>query len=63
VGPCSRLRLQYAEIREPRSARAFALGADFDASRIDASLKDGVLKLTIARRDEARSRRIEVHTD
>ncbi|MDR6412974.1 UNVERIFIED_ORG: HSP20 family molecular chaperone IbpA [Burkholderia sp. 1595] len=57
------LRLQHAEIREPRFARVFALGADFDASRIDASLKDGVLKLTIPRRDEARPRRIEVRTD
>ena len=57
------LRLQHAEIREPHFARAFTLSPDFDASRIDASLKDGVLKLTIPRRDEARPRRIEVRTD
>ncbi|CAB3809192.1 Hsp20/alpha crystallin family protein [Paraburkholderia fynbosensis] len=56
------LRLQHAEIREPRFARAFSLGADFDTSKIDANLKDGVLKLTIPRRDEARPRRIEVRT-
>ena len=56
----SGLRLQYAEIREPHFFRAFALSADFDASRIDAQLRDGVLKLTIPRRDEARPRRIEV---
>ena len=54
------LRLQHAEIRQPRFARAFSLGPDFDASKIDANLKDGVLKLTIPRRDEARPRRIEV---
>ncbi|KAK42383.1 heat-shock protein [Caballeronia jiangsuensis] len=57
------LRLQHAEIRQPHFARAFSLGADLDASKIDANLKDGVLKLTIPRRDEARPRRIEVRTD
>ena len=57
------LRLQHAEIREPHFARAFSLSQEFDASKIDASLKDGVLKLTIPRRDEARPRRIEVRMD
>ena len=56
------LRLQHAEIREPRFARAFSLSPDFDTSKIDANLRDGVLKLTIPRRDEARPRRIEVQT-
>jgi HSP20 family protein len=56
------LRLQHAEVREPRFARAFSLSPDFDASKIDANLQDGVLKLTIPRRDEARPRRIEVKT-
>ncbi|MEX3636277.1 Hsp20/alpha crystallin family protein [Paraburkholderia sp. BR14320] len=56
------LRLQHAEIREPRFARTFTLSPDFDTSKIEASLKDGVLKLTIPRRDEARPRRIEVRT-
>ncbi|MEX3791105.1 Hsp20/alpha crystallin family protein [Paraburkholderia sp. BR14374] len=57
------LRLQHAEIREPHFARAFSMSTDFDASKIEANLKDGVLKLTIPRRDEARPRRIEVRTD
>lgn len=54
------LRLQHAELRAPHFARAFALGPDFDASRIDAQLRDGVLRVTIPRRDEAKPRRIEV---
>lgn len=54
------LRLNHAEVRDPRYARAFLLGADFDASRIDANLLHGVLRLTIPRREEARPRRIEV---
>jgi HSP20 family protein len=38
------LRLQHAEIREPHFARAFSLSPDFDTSKIDANLQDGVLK-------------------
>jgi HSP20 family molecular chaperone IbpA len=57
----SGLRVQHAEIRQPHFARAFSLSADLDASRIEANLQDGVLKLTIPRRDEARPRRIAVN--
>lgn len=56
------LRLQHAEVREPRFARTFTLSPDFDTSKIEASLQDGVLKLTIPRREEARPRRIEIQT-
>ncbi|TXC88911.1 Hsp20/alpha crystallin family protein [Paraburkholderia azotifigens] len=56
------LRLQHAEVREPRFARTFTLVPDFDTSKIEASLQDGVLKLTIPRREDARPRRIEVKT-
>ena len=56
------LRLQHAEIREPRFARAFSLSPDFDTSKIFANLQNGVLKLTLPRRDEARPRQIEVQT-
>lgn len=54
------LRVQHAEVRQPRYARTFTLSPDLDASAIQANLQDGVLKLTIPRRDEARPRRIEV---
>ena len=57
------LRLQHAEVRQPHFARTFTLSPDFDTSRIEANLQDGVLKLTIPRRDEARPRRIEIKTD
>ncbi|MFJ1260321.1 Hsp20/alpha crystallin family protein [Cupriavidus sp. CuC1] len=56
----SGLRVQHAEIREPHFARTFSLSPEFDTSKIDAHLQDGVLKLTIPRRDEARPRRIAV---
>jgi HSP20 family protein len=54
------LRLHHAEIREPRYARAFSLSAEFDISKIDANLSDGVVKLSIPRSEEARPRRIDV---
>ncbi|HUD30470.1 Hsp20/alpha crystallin family protein [Cupriavidus taiwanensis] len=54
------LRVQHAEVRQPRYARTFTLSPDLDASGIEANLQDGVLKLTIPRREEARPRRIEV---
>jgi HSP20 family protein len=54
------LRLQHAEVRVPDFARSFTLGPEFDTSKIEANLKDGVLKLLIPRREEARPRRIEV---
>lgn len=62
VATPANLRLQHADVREPRFARTFTLSPDFDTSKIEASLQDGVLKLTIPRRDEARPRRIEVRT-
>jgi HSP20 family molecular chaperone IbpA len=54
------LRLQHAELKEPRFSRSFMLSADFDTSRIEAQLRDGVLRLTVPRREEARPRKIEV---
>jgi len=54
------LRLSHAEVRVPYFSRHFTVSDDFDLSGIEAALKDGVLKLTIPRREEAKPRRIEV---
>jgi HSP20 family molecular chaperone IbpA len=54
------LHVQHAEVRQPRYARSFTLSPDLDASRVEANLQDGVLKLTIPRREEAKPRRIDV---
>jgi HSP20 family protein len=56
------LRLSHAEVRAPCFSRRFTVSDEFDMSRIEAALKDGVLRLTIPRRDEAKPRRIEVRT-
>lgn len=54
------LRVQHAEIRQPHFARAFSLSPDLDSTKIEANLQDGVLRLKIPRREEARPRRIPV---
>uniref|UniRef100_UPI003F49109D Hsp20/alpha crystallin family protein n=1 Tax=Cupriavidus yeoncheonensis TaxID=1462994 RepID=UPI003F49109D len=55
------LRVQHAEIHRPHFARAFSLSPDLDSTQIGAQLQDGVLKLTIPRREEARPRRIAIN--
>lgn len=50
----------YAEIRVPRYRRAFTLSRDLDSARIEAAMKDGVLRLRIPKQEHARPRRIEV---
>ena len=54
------LEAVYAELRVPRYRRTFTLSRELDASRIDASLKDGVLTLRIPKQTFAQPRRIEV---
>jgi HSP20 family protein len=56
------LQSVYAEIRVPRYRRAFVLSRELDPSRIEANLRDGVLKLRIPKQEHAKPRRIEVRT-
>src|SRR6185295_2954153 len=51
----------YAEVRVPRYRRTFTLSRELDTSRIDASLKDGVLNLRIPKQAHAQPRRITVN--
>ncbi|WP_404993019.1 Hsp20/alpha crystallin family protein [Cupriavidus pauculus] len=55
------LRVQHLELQAPRFARTFAVSADFDTAKIEANLQNGVLRLTIPRREEAKPRRIVVN--
>lgn len=50
----------YADVRSAVYRRSFMLSNEFEASKIDANLKDGVLTLRIPKRPELRPRRIEV---
>jgi len=50
----------YAEVRIPRYRRMFTLSRELDGSRIEAQLKDGVLRLRIPKQDHAQPRRVQV---
>ncbi len=54
------LQSVYAEIRVPRYRRAFTLSRELDTSRIEASMKHGVLNLRIPKQEHAKPRRIAV---
>jgi hypothetical protein len=52
-----------AQAQSVVSFRPKSKGDELDASRIEASLKHGVLKLGIPKLEEAKPRRIEVRVD
>ena len=52
----------YADVRSTRYRRSFVLSAELDTENVDAVLKDGVLRIRIPKRDEAKPRKIEVST-
>lgn len=54
------MELLYAEILASNYRRSFTLSRELDASKIEANLKDGVLKLRIPKAEEARPRKIEI---
>jgi HSP20 family molecular chaperone IbpA len=54
------MELVYGEAQYPSYRRQFTLSRELDTSRIEASLKDGVLKLSIPKMEEAKPRRIDV---
>lgn len=60
LGEAAGMQPVYAEVRSPRWRRSFTLSRELDTTRIDASLKDGVLELRLPKLEAARPRRIEV---
>lgn len=54
------MQAAYTEVQLPRYRRAFTLSRELDTSRIEASLKDGVLNLRIPKVAQAQPRRIEI---
>ena len=50
----------YAEYRVARYRRSFVLSRDLDTEKVEATMKDGVLRLHLAKREQAKPRRIEV---
>lgn len=56
----AQMELVYGEAQVPSYRRQFTLSRELDAARIEAQLRDGVLRLTIPKAEEARPRRIQV---
>jgi HSP20 family molecular chaperone IbpA len=50
----------YAEVGVAQYRRSFVLGRDLDTSRIEAQMKNGVLRLRVPKQEQAKPRRIEV---
>ena len=53
-------RVLVRETYRGRVARSFTLGCDIDETQVAAKLEDGVLKLTLPKREGARSRKISI---
>jgi len=54
------MQLVYGELQCPTYRRQFTLSRELDSTRIEAQLRDGVLRLTIPKAEEAKPRRIQV---
>jgi HSP20 family molecular chaperone IbpA len=54
------LEALYADVRSTLYRCSFALSNELDTGRIAANLKDGVLSVTIPKREELKPRKIEV---
>jgi len=56
------MQAAYAEVRVPRYRRSFTLSRELDGSRIEAQLKDGVLRLRIPKQEHAQPRRVSIRS-
>ena len=63
LGQVQGLEPVYAEIRTAQYKRSFVLSRDLDTAKIDASMKNGVLTLTVPKLEQARPRRIPVRAE
>jgi len=63
LGEAKKLDSVYAEVRVASYRREFVLSRDLDTSRIDATIKDGVLQLRVPKLERARPRRIPVRVE
>lgn len=63
ITPQEQMEPLYADVRSAVYRRNFLLSNEFEADKIDANLKDGVLTVRIPKRAELRPRRIEVRAE
>ena len=60
LGESTNLNAVYSETRSAHYKRSFTLSRELDTTKIDAAIKDGVLKLHVPKLEHAKPRRIEV---
>jgi HSP20 family protein len=53
-------KLQYKQFNNGNYYRAFTLGNHFDLDKISTNFEDGVLKLTLPKREELKPKRIQI---
>jgi HSP20 family molecular chaperone IbpA len=53
----------YADVQSTRYQREFSLSSELDGEKASANLKDGLLTLTIPKREQYQPRKIEVRVD
>ena len=63
LGETRLLEAVYAEVRVAQFKRTFAHSRDLDTSKIDAAIKDGVLKVRVPKLEQAKPRRIAVRAE
>ena len=54
------IELLHSEVRSPYFRRTFTLSRDLDPAKIEATLRNGVLRMHIPKSEQARPKRIEV---
>ena len=62
LGESKSLNAVYSETRSAHYKRCFTLSRELDTTKIDAAIKDGVLKLHVPKLEHAKPRRIEVRS-
>lgn len=60
IAPQEQMTALYADVRSTMYRRQFVLSKELEAGKIAAHLQNGVLTVTIPKRDEVRPRRIQV---
>jgi HSP20 family protein len=60
LGEAQSMQPVYAEIGVAQFRRSFVLSRDLDTGRIDAEMKHGVVRVRVAKQEQAKPRRIEV---
>ena len=60
LGESQAMQPVYAEIGVAQFRRSFVLSRDLDTGRIEAEMKHGVLRVRVAKQEQAKPRRVEV---